>query len=200
MKQQDIVPLGHGVPSEFPRLVRADAVQRTDVVETIEATEQERIRLAERLDLVSVDRLVATVRMKSARGGQMVRVTGSLEASVVQSCVVSLEPVPEEVSDEFVALFAPESLIPKEEDEIYIDPTSEDDDFPEPIINGKIDIGELVIQQLSLALDPYPRAEGAEFAGFGDADDEEIMVEEVETPVRPNPFAALERLKPKDKG
>lgn len=200
MKQQGIVPLGHGVPSEFSRLVRADAVHRKEMVETIEATAEERIRLAERLGLVAIDRLVATVKLKSARGGQMVRITGSLEASVVQSCVVTLEPVPAEVNDRFAALFAPESLIPEEDEEIDIDPNADEDDFPEPMTNGRINIGELVTQHLSLALDPYPRVQGVEFSGFADAEDEEIVVEEVETPERPNPFAALERLKPRNKG
>ncbi len=36
----------------------------------------------------------------------------------------------------------------------------EDDEWPEPIVEGRIDIGEAVAQQLALALDPYPRKPG----------------------------------------
>ena len=179
---------------EFSRIVRADAVHRADVVETIEATEAERKALAERFELEAIDRLVATVRLRSVRGGQMVRVAGELEADVVQTCVVTLDPVPAHVTESFGALFAPESMIPKEEDEIDIDPNLSEEDIPEPMVNGRIDIGELTAQHLSLALDPYPHAEGVEFAGYGDADEDEDDGAAAE-PEKPNPFAALERLK-----
>lgn len=179
---------------EFSRIVRADAVHRADVVETIEATEAERKALAERFQLESIDRLTATVRLRSVRGGQMVRVAGELEADVVQTCVVTLDPVPAHVSESFGALFAPESMIPKEEDEIEIDPNISEEDIPEPMVNGRIDIGELTAQHLSLALDPYPHAEGVEFAGYGDADEDEEGAA-LDEPEKPNPFAALERLK-----
>lgn len=179
---------------EFSRIVRADAVHRADVVETIEATEAERKALAERFELEAIDRLVATVRLRSVRGGQMVRVAGELEADVVQTCVVTLDPVPAQVTESFGALFAPESMIPKEEDEIDIDPNLSEEDIPEPMVNGRIDIGELTAQHLSLALDPYPHAEGVEFAGYGDADEDEDDGT-ADEPEKPNPFAALERLK-----
>ncbi|MBP2310760.1 YceD family protein [Azospirillum soli] len=179
---------------EFSRIVRADAVHRADVVETIEATEAERKALAERFELEAIDRLVATVRLRSVRGGQMVRVAGELEADVVQTCVVTLDPVPAHVTESFGALFAPESMIPKEEDEIEIDPNISEEDIPEPMTNGRVDIGELTAQHLSLALDPYPHAEGVEFAGYGDAGEDEDDGGVVE-PEKPNPFAALERLK-----
>ncbi|MCW2237143.1 YceD family protein [Azospirillum canadense] len=188
---------------EFSRIVRADAIHRDgEVVQTIEATEAERRALALRFELEAIDRLTATLRLRSVRGGQMVRVSGDLEADVVQTCVVTLEPVPAHVSDRFGALFAPESMVPKEEDEIFIDPNVAEEDIPEAIENGKIDLGELTAQHLSLALDPYPRAEGIAFEGYGDGEeDEEEAGEDAESPVqaadpdKPNPFAALERLK-----
>jgi len=179
---------------EFSRIVRADAVHRGDVVETIEATEAERKALAERFELESIGRLTATVRLRSVRGGQMVRVAGELEADVVQTCVITLDPVPAHVSESFGALFAPESMVPKDEDEIEIDPNISEEDIPEPMFNGRIDIGELAAQHLSLALDPYPHAEGVEFEGFGEADEDEDG-DDPDEPEKPNPFAALERLK-----
>ena len=183
---------------EFSRIVRADAVHRGEVVETIEATEAERKALAERFELEAIGSLRATLRLRSVRGGKMVRVTGELEAEVVQTCVLTLDPVPARVAESFGALFAPESLIPKPEDEIDIDPFLSDEDSPEPMSNGRIDIGELTAQHLSLALDPYPQAEGAAFPGFSEDSGEEAEGEE-EGPAAaagvPNPFAALERLK-----
>lgn len=178
---------------EFSRLVSAEAVRRNDgLIETIEATEVERQALARRLELEAIGSLTATIRLRPARGGQMVRVSGRLEADVVQTCVVSLESVPAHVSEEFEALFAPPSMIEEEGDEIDIDPTLEDEDVPEPMVNNRIDIGELTTQYLSLGLDPYPRAPDAAFEEIDEAMDEE---EDPAEPAKPNPFAVLERLK-----
>jgi len=125
----------------------------------------------------------------------MVRVAGELEADVVQTCVVTLEPVPARVTEQFGALFAPEAMVPDPEDEIEIDPNIAEEDIPEPMTNGRIDIGELTAQHLSLALDPYPHAEGIEFTGLIEGDDEEEDGPGAPEPEKPNPFAALERLK-----
>ncbi|MBP2230365.1 uncharacterized metal-binding protein YceD (DUF177 family) [Azospirillum agricola] len=179
---------------EFSRFVSADAVRRADLTETIEATESERRRLAERLELESIDRLTATIRLRAVRGGQMIRVSGRLEADVVQTCVVSLDPVPAHVDERFEALFAPESLIEDPGAEIDIDPYESDEDAPEPMVNNRIDIGELTAQHLSLGLDPYPRAGGADFAGYDEGMDDEAAAEP-EEPQKPNPFAVLGQLK-----
>ncbi|HYC03236.1 MAG TPA: DUF177 domain-containing protein [Azospirillaceae bacterium] len=198
---------------EFSRPVNADSVQDREKVETVEATPREREALARRFDLVSVDRLTATVRLRRVRGGQMIRVAGTLEAEVVQTSVVSLEAFSSRVAEDFTALFAPDHLIPREEEDLeaFLDQQGEGD-TPEPIVNGKLDIGELVAQHLSLALDPYPRKPGeGHFQHIEDLDpDGEIpdiapgAEEEGEggeaaprDPQRPNPFAALAKLKPK---
>jgi len=119
------------------------------------------------------------------------------EAEVVQTCIITLDPVPAQVEDEFEALFAPESLIEEPGEEIDFDPTLSDAEIPEPMQNNRIDIGELTAQHLSLALNPYPQVDGAVFEGFDDGplDEEEVVPEE---PEKPNPFAALQRLKPRD--
>ncbi|MBK1841393.1 DUF177 domain-containing protein [Azospirillum sp. YIM B02556] len=181
--------------SEFQRFVSADAVRRADVTETIEATEAERRALAERLELEAIGSLTATVKLRAVRGGQMIRVSGTLEADVVQTCVVTLDPVPAHVSESFEALFAPESMIEDEGLEIDIDPSLSDEDIPEPMENNRIDIGELTAQHLSLGLDPYPHADGVEFVDHEEDPAEDEVVEE---PEKPNPFAVLQKLKPQD--
>lgn len=179
----------HEPPPEFSRIVKADAVQRGEVVEAIEAVEAERAALAVRLELEAIDRLKATLRLTPARGGEMVRVVGELEADVVQTCVVTLEPVRSTVKDRFESLFAPPDLVPEYDDEMEFDASMADEDIIEPMPNGRIDIGELTAQHLSLALDPYPRCPGVELPEAAVEDEEEEVVE------RPNPFAALQRLK-----
>lgn len=180
----------HEPPPEFSRLIRADAVQRGEVVETIEADAAERQALAERFELEAIDRLTATVRLAPTRGGEMVRVTGELEAEVVQTCVVTLESVRNTVKEPFESVFAPPELVPDIPEDVEFDASMLDEDIIEPIVNGRIDIGELTAQHLSLALDPYPRAPGVELPAVAFDDAEEEVVEE-----RPNPFAALSTLK-----
>jgi len=176
---------------EFSRTVKADDVQGREVVEVIEADEAERRALAERFELEGIERLKATVRLKRARGGEMVAVTGELEAEVVQTCVVTLDSVRSTVEDSFDALFAPEALVPDYPEEVEFDASFLDEELIEPFVNGRIDIGELTAQHLSLALDPYPRAPGVELPEAEAAEPEHDEVAEE----RPNPFAALERLK-----
>jgi uncharacterized metal-binding protein YceD (DUF177 family) len=187
---------------EFSRPIRADAVHARESVEALEANAGERAALARRLDLQSIGRLAATVKLRRVRGGTMIRIAGELEADVVQTCVATLAPVPARVAERFDALFAPPELIGKEDEDdesVFYDPTALEEEDPEPIADGRIDIGELVAQHLSLALDPYPRADGAVFDPIEEhpmpeesAGDSE---EEQEDEPRPSPFAALEKLR-----
>ncbi|HYD32371.1 MAG TPA: DUF177 domain-containing protein [Azospirillaceae bacterium] len=173
---------------EFSRPVRADAVAADEMVQTIEASATERDALARRLELEAVDCLKAAVRLRRAMGGEMIRVSGRLEADVVQTCVVTLEPVKAHVSEEFSALFSPNAATHDVdlggEIDVEFSLESEMEDAPEPLVNGKIDIGELTTQHLSLALDPYPRAPGVDFIEH---------VEHDEAEEAPSPFAALAR-------
>ncbi len=143
---------------ELSRLVDATKLNRDY---TITPTDAERAAIAKRLGLLALDALSAELRLSAGHGGQ-VRVKGKLTASVAQSCVVSLEPVPEVVEEEIEAIFSDEA------DENAEPNWDDDTDAPEPIVNGKIDLGELVVQHLSLGLNPYPRKEGVEFQGFDD--------------------------------
>ncbi len=177
----------HSPAPEFSRTVIADRIAGDEVTEVIEAKPAERQALAHRFELEAIDRLIATVHLKRVRGGQMVRVHGKLDADVVQTCVVTLESVRNQVSDHFDALFAPPHLIPEDAAEIDILP---EEDFPEPLQNGRIDIGELTAQHLALALDPYPHAAGIDFEDHIEAAEEE------DEPVRENPFAALAKIRP----
>jgi uncharacterized metal-binding protein YceD (DUF177 family) len=175
------------IAPEFSRTVFADKVGTDETVQVIKARPDECVKLARRLDLQSLENLSATIRIRRIRGGQMIRVAGALEADVVQTCVVTLEPVRNHVSDEFETVFAPRHLIPEASSEVEIDPDAEEP--PEPLVGNKIDIGELTTQHLSLALDPYPRCPGIDF--------EDRIEEEEDAPVeRPNPFLTLAKLKP----
>ncbi len=185
---------------ELSRTIIADKVTTAGGFEVVKATDAECAALAERFDLVSVSGLTAKMRLRRVRS-DFVKVTGELEADVVQRCVVTLEPVPAHVKEEFSALFAPEHLIPKEEaddESDHFQYLGGDEDFPEAMPGGRIDIGELVAQNLSLALEPYPRKEGVEFTPILEDVGPDTLSLTEDTPPEPprqNPFAALSRLK-----
>ena len=143
-------------PSEFSRPVALDRATVAPHFREIVATEAERAALARRLGLVALDRLAARLSWRREAGG-IICLEGELEAEVAQSCVVTLEPVAARVADRFMRHFVQGDL--PAEDEVVIDP--EADDPPEPLGDGLVDVGEVVTQQLALALDPYPRAPGS---------------------------------------
>ncbi len=168
------------LPLSRPLLI--DAIPGAGVDVTVEATPEERARLARDYNLASIDRLVGTYRVE--KRGRTVHVTGSVRAAVMQVCVVSLEPFEAQV-DEPVAIRFAEPVAPGREEEggeheVQID-------APDPIVNGRIDLGGVTAEFLALGLDPYPRKPGVDFAwGEGEAGDE-------------SPFAALAGLKRPDK-
>jgi uncharacterized metal-binding protein YceD (DUF177 family) len=140
------------VPIEpIARSVVVDPWPSGGIERTLEATPEECRMLAERFDLVAVERLVG--RASLDRSGDVVRLRGRLEAHVVQSCVISLEEVRSTVDEAFECRFTrPGAGVP--------DDLAWDQDI-EPLEGTELDVGEIFAQQLALALDPYPRAADA---------------------------------------
>jgi hypothetical protein len=119
---------------------------------TFEATPEECRWLAGRFDLVAVERLTGHARLDRDRGG-VIRLSGRIDAAVVQSCVVSLEDVPATIAEAFESRFTRGAIDP--------DGVAWDQDV-EPLEGAELDLGEIFAQQLGVALEPYPRAEGAD--------------------------------------
>ncbi len=172
----------HGQPpAEFSRIVPLDQLDESGSECEIAANEAERAALAKRFGLLELGSLEARLSLRRERGSPLIKLAGRLTADLVQACVVSLEPVPERVEESFELLFTLEPA--PETAEVHVE--AEDEDIPEPVGPGGIDLGEAVAQQLSLAMNPYPRAEGAslERAEWGAEGGPQ------------SPFAVLERLK-----
>lgn len=115
-----------------------------------------------------------------------VRVTGRIRANVGQTCVVTLDPVDNEIDEAIDLVFAPPSQIPEMADLVVDDlpPGVEPPDPPEPIEHGTIDLGRVATDALFLALDPYPRKPDAVFDLPAEPDDPDE-----------HPFSALKALK-----
>jgi uncharacterized metal-binding protein YceD (DUF177 family) len=171
-------------PAEFSRPIAADQIGPQETGREIVANAAERARLAERFGLLALDRLEATLSLKRGSGG-VIQVRGRFEAEVVQACVVTLEPVRSRLSESFTIAFG--SAATSAGGAVVIG--LEDDDPPEELIEGRIDLGETVAQQLAVALDPYAHAPGA--AEKVAASDKE----EAGTEKEASPFAALAQLR-----
>jgi uncharacterized metal-binding protein YceD (DUF177 family) len=148
---------------------------------TRSATEAERAALAEALALIACDALDVTYQIVPTPAGHW-RLTGGLDAAVTQACVISLEPVAARLAETFSVEFRREADEGSAEDEREI--LSGHD--VEPLDGDRIDVGRIVYESLSAALDPYPRKEGAEF------DWADPKAGEADTA---NPFAVLKKLK-----
>jgi uncharacterized metal-binding protein YceD (DUF177 family) len=181
--------------AEFSRPVAADAIGPQRQVREISADAEERRQLARRFGLLSLDRLEATVELRR-HAGDVIRLTGRLAADVVQSCVVSLAPVPAHIEADFETSY---SAAAAESPEVDLDPLGED--APEPLVGGGIDLGEAVAQQLAVALDPYPRAPGVVWNPPDEAGEESGEARSGEARGR-RPFAGLAALqgRPPKKG
>ena len=114
------------------------------------------------------------------------QVVGHVSARIGQTCVVTLDPIENEIDEAIDLMFAPPEQIPALADLVDDDIESEAEipDPPEPIINGMIDLGRLATDALLLGVDPYPRKPGAVF-------EPQVVAADPED----HPFAALKALK-----
>jgi uncharacterized metal-binding protein YceD (DUF177 family) len=119
------------------------------------------------------------------KGGGRFQVAGRVRARVGQSCVVTLDPIENDIDEAIDLIFAPPEQIPELSDLIdeAAESTVEIPDPPEPIENGTIDLGRLATDALFLAIDPYPRKPDAVF-------EPPVVPEDPED----HPFAALKAL------
>jgi uncharacterized metal-binding protein YceD (DUF177 family) len=138
---------------ELHRPIPIERVGPAGLDVTVEATAAECAALARRMSLPGVLSLSCRFHLARDTADSLI-VRGRLVAQVVQTCVVSLEDFSAGVDERFTVRCVPDG---EESD----DP---DPEAPDEItyVNGVLDLGEAAAEQLALALDPYPRAPGAE--------------------------------------
>ena len=149
------------------------------VSRTLEPDAAARKRIAASLDLAALDSFTAEMDLKPTDAGW--RLKGRVRAQAVQTCGLTLEPLPVEIDRTFVIRLA--EAVDEDSDEIVID--MDDDDAPDLIEEGRIDLGQYAVEQLLLSLDPFPRKPGAEFV-------------QPEEPHEISPFAVLKAFPTKD--
>ncbi len=139
---------------EFSRPVPLARIGAEPFRVQVEATAEERQRLACRFGLLSLDRLSAMVTLARKAGG-LIRLDAEFEAEFCQTCVVSLDPVAGALCQDFALIYGPsEEAAP----DIVV---AVDEPAFEPLSDDAIDVGEAVAQELSLALPDFPRSPDA---------------------------------------
>lgn len=182
----ELIPRSPDNP-EFARVIEVRTLSALDGFDfDVAPTREEAAALARLLGAQAVRKLRFAGRLAPlTRGGWAL--DARLGASVVQTCVVTLEPVTTRIDQTVRRRFLPEtgSRAPERAGELVVDP--DEDDEVEPL-GERIDLGLVAIEALALALPAYPRKEGATLgpAIAGASDEEE-----------PKPFAALAALRGK---
>lgn len=152
----------------------------TSLDRTLEPDQATRAKIARTLDLASLDAFTATLTIRPARVGWTL--SGRVVAEAVQTCGLTLEPLPVSINEAF-SLDLVEAAEPVAGEEVEI---TLDDDSPDVIEDGRIDLGQYAVEQLALTLDPFPRKPGAEFV-------------QPEEPADISPFAVLKAIRDKDR-
>ena len=165
---------------DFGHRLTLDSIHDGDRMD-MTADEDERCAVAQRLNLVSLERLEAHVMFH--RDGKSVRCEGRVKARLTQACTASGEPVAAQVDERFVLAFVEAIKIDAPEAELELGADELDIIFHD---GQAIDLGAAIADTLGLALDPYPRGPRA---------DEALKAAGVLSEAEAGPFAALARLK-----
>jgi len=178
------------IKPELSRIVRVEKLGLQEYTQDFQANDRELKALTERFKIESLDALSAQVSLQLLTNGDVL-MSASFQARMTQTCVVTLAPIFSEISSGFTMTYTegPDAEGGHDEEE-FVD-LDDDIELSEAIIEGKIDIGEAVSEQLALEIDPFPRVKGAKFDGYFTG----TKAESEQVPEKRNPFAVLSKLK-----
>lgn len=159
--------------------VAADDIAETGQHFELTADAAVRAAVAELAGLRELPRLEASFDVNQTGAGGL-HIAGTVSATVGQNCVVTLEPLVNEVRERVDLVFVPRAAEGPEGGKGA--PAEAKWDGPEALTGGGVDLGAIAAEFLLLGVDPYPRKPGAVFEALEDR-----------TP-DPGPFAALAKL------
>lgn len=140
-------------------------------------------RLAEWADVSAVTGFVADIALKKLTPNHFT-FDMSWNADIVQSCVVTLEPVAAHLSGTVTRELTLIQRTRRKKEEDIPPLESMDDEDREDIDNPHYDLAAPLLEDFLLAIDPYPRKPGAAFESPAASE-----------PKPESPFAALKSLK-----
>ena len=126
----------------------------------VRADEEERARLAKWAGVDTVRTFGAKIELSKLSQTRF-NFEAELEADIVQSCVVTLEPVETYISRHIARELHISRHAEPGRGELTL--SAGDDDVPEMITSPDYDLAAPLLEEFVLAIDPYPRKEGAAF-------------------------------------
>lgn len=171
-------------PLPLSRLVELDELSQAGLDVMLEATPEERERLARWAGVTAVHAFSAAIALrKHSQTRFLLKV--EWRADVEQACVVTLEPVVSHLEQAFRRELYYQSR--RQDVGGELSPAAGDDDTPDAIDDLRYDAAAPLLEEFSLAIDPYPRRDGVHFEP---PDGTEMG--------QGSPFAALNALKEKE--
>ncbi len=149
----------------------------------LSASPKDLVYIAEVLKVPEVKSCQSKIQLHFDRKNHRLDVSGSVKAVLVQESVISLELFDKTYQGEFSLFFDTKATYKdiRELDEEL------GDEIPDLVVDGKIDLGDITIEQVALLIDDYPRQEGEVFNFVSEFDEE--------TTNQANPFNILKKLK-----
>lgn len=175
------------------RLSEAFDLSKIDANGTLvsfDAALEERAQLTETLGIEGVESLAGEIHIRPWRKTGFM-LDGTMMADVIQTCVITLDPVRERVEARFEQAFLPASDDKGGVPDVEVDFNLETEDPPDVLEGHTLDLLAVLGEHLALNLDPYPRLPGARV--------DPAYQDEGEAGEKENPFAALKVLKGKEK-
>src|SRR3954462_13172508 len=118
--------------------IRLDEIAETGRHVELEASEEVRAALAKPAGVDAVERLIARLDLMR-RGRDRLRVSGEVSGTVRQTCVVTLDPVTNDINETIDVDFAPPRAPMNGAAKIEIDAASSNDEV-EPLIGNAVDL------------------------------------------------------------
>ena len=142
-------------PPEFSKIIDINKASANGREYQLTPTKDDCDKIAARLGVNGVENFSGALTVQTSK--HQIKVQGSLRAQLLRECVASLEPMTENIEEAIDIEFLRRAPI-------VVEGAEEDEPFweqPEVHESDELDIGELLVQQLSLAMAPFPRKEGA---------------------------------------
>ena len=165
---------------EFSFPLKIDELGQGEQTYNLRADKEQREWLTKILQVPAVNSFVASIKLNFQKKKGLLNIKGKVTANIGLISVITLE----EFDKDYVADFSINYDTNAKYEDIYQDDEDINLDVPDIVMNGKIDLGDIAIEQLALVLEDHPRQEGEEFASVIEGTNQEN-----------NPFAVLAKLK-----
>ncbi|MBR3675961.1 MAG: hypothetical protein IKN71_02380 [Alphaproteobacteria bacterium] len=167
----------------FSYPVKIDELNQNRYSYVLDADDAELQDIKQILQVEDVKKFRGEVFLKLNKKDNLLRVWGTVEALLTVQSVISLENFEQTIKTPFELFYDTKATYKDIRD---LEPGI-NDEIPDVIVNGEINLADICIEQVALHLEDYPRAEGEVF-DFS----QYMQIEPLEVD---NPFAVLEKLK-----